>query len=85
MQREYLMSTAMESSRLTHNHPTAVFGALASALFTALALDEVPPVRWGYLLLQTLRQQAYSYLEDMCSDWEKYQKYVAAPRAWVGG
>lgn len=47
VKREQLVSIAAESCRMTHNHPTAILGAVTAALFTAFALEDIPVTQWG--------------------------------------
>ena len=44
--REKLLEISIQSSRITHNNPTAYLGGFASALFTALAIEGVEPFNW---------------------------------------
>jgi ADP-ribosylarginine hydrolase len=37
--RKFLIKVALESGRITHNHPVAFFGAVVAALFTAYAIE----------------------------------------------
>jgi len=71
--RKQLISTAIESGRITHNNPVAFFGAVCSALFTAYALESLPVVEWGRSMLKEL-PSAVDYLKETKRDWDNYQR-----------
>ncbi len=54
--REKLLEISIQSSRITHNNPTAYLGGFASALFTALAIENVKPFNWIDELLSFFRE-----------------------------
>ena len=54
--RDKLLEISIQSSRITHNNPTAYLGGFASALFTALAIENVKPFNWIDELLSFFRE-----------------------------
>jgi ADP-ribosylarginine hydrolase len=69
--RHDLIRTAIESGRITHNHVNGFMGAFVSAAFTALAIENIPPRRWGFILINDLIPQCRDYLQNEAKrDWE---------------
>eukprot|EP01100_Stratorugosa_tubuloviscum_P008324 TRINITY_DN3463_c0_g2_i1.p1 TRINITY_DN3463_c0_g2~~TRINITY_DN3463_c0_g2_i1.p1 ORF type:complete len:373 (-),score=176.56 TRINITY_DN3463_c0_g2_i1:97-1215(-) len=76
--RSQLIEISIESGRLTHNHPTAFFGALCSATFAAFAIENIPIVQWGWRLVDLILPQAYRFIrsnKDYCEEYNKYMEH----------
>jgi ADP-ribosylarginine hydrolase len=52
--RQRLVQAAIDGCRITHNNAIAYLGSLASALFTALAIEGKEPVTWVFELITLL-------------------------------
>lgn len=57
-----LVKFSVDACRVTHHHPSAYFGAVASALFVSLALRHVPPQIWVAKLLKQAIPIAVSHV-----------------------
>lgn len=49
--RNKLLEISIQSSRITHNNPTAYLGGFATALFSALAMEKILPEKWLDILI----------------------------------
>ena len=84
-----LISASVDSCLITHPNGVAVMGSIASAFFTACAINNVPPTKWVFELIKlietnkiqnyikTIRsEESSSYLKDVDAFKIKLQTYI---------
>jgi ADP-ribosylglycohydrolase len=89
-QREKLIKLALLSTRITHNNAIAWLGAITSALFISLAINNIEPSNWIFELISLLESSIIdniveenipndfiNYIKDkkiFVDKWKKYQQ-----------
>ena len=78
--RDNLIDLSIVSSQLTHNNASGYLGGFNAALFTALAIEEIPIKKWPFILIEYLKSKklkSYLSLEniDQVYDHTQYIRY----------
>lgn len=72
--RDKLIQMSIESGRMTNNSVVGFLGAFASALFTALAIEQKPIGEWPYILVDLIATKVMKYIKSVGRDVEHFEK-----------
>jgi len=73
--RDKLIQTAIETSRISHNSAVGIMGGITSALFTSLAIQDIGIERWPFILIDIINNKIIdNYIKDSGRDYEEYSK-----------
>ena len=81
--RSTLVALAIESSRITHNSTIANLGSIATALFTAYALERVPVNFWPSKFLKLLQSNLIDSYMELAHPTE-YSLYIRDKVVFIG-
>ena len=78
--RDALYEVAIETSRLTHNSAIGYLGGLTSALFVALAIENIDIKKWPFMLIDALESENVKKFvnnddQDEKNDYESFINY----------
>jgi len=62
--KQQLMEYAIESSMITHPNAVGYLGGFASALFTALAVENIPLNKWAQILVDMCEDDVPKYMKN---------------------
>lgn len=73
-EREKLFEVAIKTSRISHNSAVGILGGVTSALFTALAINNINIQRWPFILINSINEGIIDkYIKDSGRDFDKYK------------
>lgn len=77
-QKRSMIRMAVIASLVTHHHPTAVLGAVVSALFTSYAIKNIPVIHWPFMFLYEDLPVIEDCLNDMklMDEWSKHHDSI---------
>jgi ADP-ribosylglycohydrolase len=79
--RDKLIYTAIEMSKITHNSPIGYLGAVSSALLTAFAVENIEIYKWFFILLDILKSNKVKKYVDLknlaiVNDYDNFIMYI---------
>lgn len=75
--RNLLIKSAIELSKITHNSSFGFLGGLTMALFTSFIIEEIDIIKWPFLLVNILNSDdVKQYIKPNSDEEDDYEKFI---------